>query len=83
MHSVELSFGTPCYSPQEIHDAYGLTPLLNAASTGAGQTIIIIDSFGSPTIAQDLKTFDIGYALPDPPSFTVLAAQVLFRLIQR
>src|SRR5208282_6742149 len=33
----------------------------------------IIDSFGSPTIEQDLSTFDAGYGLPDPPSFTVLA----------
>jgi subtilase family serine protease len=50
-----------------------LTPLLNAGYTGAGQTIIIIDSFGSPTIANDLSTFDAGYGLPAPPSFTVLA----------
>jgi len=65
--------GVPCYSPQEIRNAYGLTPVLNAGYTGAGQTIIIIDSFGSPTIEQDLQTFDAGYGLPDPPSFTVLA----------
>ena len=31
------------------------------------------NSFGSPTIAQDLQTFDADYGLPDPPSFTVLA----------
>jgi subtilase family serine protease len=68
-----ISFGTPCYSPQEIRDAYGLTSVLDAGYTGSGQTIIIIDSFGSPTIAQDLQTFDAGYGLPDPPSLTVLA----------
>src|SRR5438309_514914 len=51
------NLGLPCYSPQQIREAYGLTPLLNAGYTGAGQTIIIIDSFGSPTIEQDLKTF--------------------------
>jgi len=65
--------GVPCYSPQEIRNAYGLTPILMAGYTGIGQTIIIIDSFGSPTIAQDLQTFDADYGLPDPPSFTVLA----------
>jgi subtilase family serine protease len=64
---------TPCYSPQEIQNAYGLTPILSAGYTGSGETIIIIDSFGSPTIAQDLETFDADYGLPDPPSFTVLA----------
>jgi subtilase family serine protease len=47
--------------------------LLNAGYTGAGQTIIIVDSFGSPTIEHDLSTFDAGYGLPDPPSFEVLA----------
>jgi subtilase family serine protease len=67
------NFGIPCYSPQQIRKAYGLTAILDAGYTGVGQTIIIIDSFGSPTIAQDLKTFDAGYGLPDPPSLTVLA----------
>ena len=67
------NFGIPCYSPQQIQNAYGLTPILKAGFTGAGQTIIIIDSFGSPTIANDLKTFDADYGLPDPPSLTVLA----------
>ena len=65
--------GIPCYSPQEIQNAYGLAPLLNAGYTGAGETIIIVVSFGSPTILQDLQTFDADYGLPDPPSFTVLA----------
>jgi len=67
------NFGIPCYSPQQIQNAYGLTPILKAGFTGAGQTIIIIDSFGSPTIADDLKTFDADYGLPDPPSLKVLA----------
>lgn len=65
--------GFPCYSPQEIRRAYNVTPLLNAGYTGKGQTIVIIDSYGSPTIRQDLKTFDAGFGLPDPPSFRILA----------
>jgi subtilase family serine protease len=65
--------GVPCYSPQEIRNAYGLTPILKAGYTGVGQTIIIIDSFGSPTIASDLQTFDAAYGLPNPPSFSVLS----------
>jgi subtilase family serine protease len=68
-----INFGSPCYSPQQIRNAYNLTSILNAGYTGSGQTIIIIDSFGSPTIAQDLQAFDAGYGLPDPPSFTVLS----------
>jgi len=65
--------GAPCYSPAQLQDAYGVTPLLNAGYNGAGQTIVIIESFGSPTIEADLKSFDAAYGLPDPPSFQVLA----------
>jgi subtilase family serine protease len=65
--------GVPCYSPQEMRAAYGVASLINAGFTGKGQTIVIIDSFGSPTISADLHTFDVGYGLPDPPSFQVLS----------
>jgi subtilase family serine protease len=68
-----VKLGTPCYSPQEMREAYGITSLIDKGITGKGQTIVIIDSFGSPTIAKDLKKFDKGYGLPDPPSLKVLA----------
>lgn len=67
------TFNVPCYSPQEIRNAYDVTPLLKAGFAGKGQTIVIIDSFGSPTLVSDLKTFDAGYGLPDPPSIKQLA----------
>jgi len=63
----------PCYSPQEMRRAYGLTDLVNDGFTGKGQSIVIIDSFGSPSIADDLQVFDAGYGLPDPPLFKVLS----------
>ncbi|HEY7417375.1 MAG TPA: S53 family peptidase [Ktedonobacteraceae bacterium] len=65
--------GFLCYSPQEMRTAYSLTPLINQGITGSGQTIVIIDSYGSPTAWQDLQTFDRDYGLPDPPSFSQLA----------
>lgn len=65
--------GTPCYSPQEIWRAYGVVGLLDRGHKGKGETIVIIDSYGSPTIASDLAAFDAGYGLPAPPSFRVLA----------
>ena len=68
-----IAAGIRCYSPQQMRTAYGITSLINAGYTGKGQTIVIIDSFGSPTIASDLHTFDTGYGLPDPPSFKVLS----------
>jgi hypothetical protein len=67
------NFFAACYSPQEIRTAYGLNGLIDAGMVGTGQTIIVIESYGSPTIAADLSTFDAGYGLPDPPSLTVLA----------
>jgi subtilase family serine protease len=68
-----LTYDSPCYSPQEMRTAYGLNGLIASGAEGAGETIVIIDSYGSPTIAADLAAFDAGYGLPDPPSFTVLA----------
>jgi subtilase family serine protease len=71
--SCRAKLGVPCYSPQEMRKAYGMTSVINSGFTGSGQTIIIVDSFGSPTIAHDLHVFDKGFGLPDPPSLRVLA----------
>ena len=40
--------------------------------TGRGKTIVIVDSFGSPTIQNDLKVFDQTFNLPAPPSFKII-----------
>src|SRR3954467_3854238 len=40
-----IDYGSPCYGPQEIRNAYGLTPLLKAGYTGFGQSIVIVVSF--------------------------------------
>ena len=66
-------YPSPCYSPQQIRKAYGVDSLTNAGYVGKGETIVIIDSFGSPTIRGDLMTFDKAYGLPDPPSFKILS----------
>ena len=67
------TIGGPCYSPQEVRHAYGVDRLLARGDDGAGETIVIVDSFGSPTIAADLASFDAGYGLPAPPSFKIVA----------
>ena len=59
----DVGFGT-AYTPQQIRDAYGITPLYNKGYRGQGQTVIIIDSYGSPTLQQDLAVFDKQYGLP-------------------
>ncbi len=67
----EANFGAACYSPQDIRQAYGLNGLIKAGYVGTGQTIIVVESYGSPTIGHDLKEFDKGYGLPDPPSLSI------------
>ncbi len=69
----EAAFNIPCYDPKQLRKAYDLTPILDKGYNGKGQTIVIIDSFGSPTALSDLKQFDMDYGLPNPPSFQQLA----------
>jgi subtilase family serine protease len=59
-------------SPDQIRTAYDLAPLAAKGIDGADQTIIVVDSYGSPTVAADLAHFDSYFRLPAPPSFRVL-----------
>jgi len=68
----ETLYSVACYEPAQIQQAYGVTTELAKGVNGAGQTIIIVDSFGSPTIAADLNTFDTTFGLPAPPSLQIL-----------
>jgi subtilase family serine protease len=65
------TFGFHCYQPAQLIKAYNLAPLHNVGIDGRGKTIVIVDSFGSPTIANDLQVFDKTFGLPDPPSLTI------------
>lgn len=56
------NFGLACYTPAEIRKAYNIPD----SATGAGQTIVIVDAYGSPTIQSDLQLFDAVFGLPDP-----------------
>jgi subtilase family serine protease len=60
------NLGISCYEPKQYRAAYNLAPLYAQGWTGAGRTIVIVDSFGSPSIREDLKFFDAHYGLPDP-----------------
>jgi subtilase family serine protease len=68
----EAQFKVACYGAAQIQQAYNLPALYNSGITGKGQTIIIVDSFGSPTIGHDLAVFDRTFGLPAPPSFNVI-----------
>src|ERR1700689_582018 len=69
----EAEFGIACYRPSQIENAYNLPALWAQGNEGQGQTIVIVDSFGSPTIEHDLKRFDTAFKLPAPPSLQVIA----------
>ena len=68
----EAAFQVACYEPAQIQRAYNLATLYQHGVNGAGTTIVIVDSFGSPTIAADLNVFDQQFGLPAPPSLSVI-----------
>jgi subtilase family serine protease len=56
-----------CYSPAQIRAEYGVDGI---SEKGDGQTIVLVDSYGSPTAAQDLQTFHDTFFPSEPePSF--------------
>jgi subtilase family serine protease len=66
-------FGIYCYQPSQLRTAYHLPALYAKGITGKGQTIAIVDSFGSPTIKSDLAAFDKQFGIAAPPAFTIIA----------
>ncbi len=66
------NLGIACYSPLQYRTAYNLAPLYKLGDTGKGQTIAIVDAFGSSTIENDLQVFDAQYGIPVPPSFKII-----------
>src|SRR5689334_23010003 len=68
----EKAYKVACYVPAQIQRAYDLPSLYASGVTGRGTTIVIVDSFGSPTIRNDLKVFDQTFGLPAPPKFTII-----------
>ncbi len=59
-----LNSGVTCLTPHQLRLAFGVEPLIEQGYTGKGQTIIDIVSFGSPTLQQDMNTFDQQFGLP-------------------
>jgi len=53
-----------CYTPSDILSAYDVQRLHDAGITGKGQTIVIVDSYGSPTAQADLDKFSDTFGLP-------------------
>jgi subtilase family serine protease len=75
--NTTLGHLAPCgYQPSEMQTAYDMTALYNAGWDGSGQTVVITDAFGSPTIRTDAEVFSQLYGLPDltPANFQILRA---------
>jgi subtilase family serine protease len=68
----ESAYKVACYEAPQIQQAYNLPALYANGVNGKGATIVIVDSFGSPTIRNDLATFDGQFGLPAPPSFKII-----------
>jgi subtilase family serine protease len=59
--------GFICYRPAELRQIYDVP----ASVTGVGQTIIVVDAFGSRSLLSDLAQFDAESGLPNP-SLTII-----------
>ena len=59
-----LNHFSGCLTPHAMRVAYGVESLFEKGFTGKGQTVIDVVSFGSPTLKQDMDTFDKAFNLP-------------------
>ncbi len=62
----EATFGVKCFVPDQVEAAYNLPALYRGGINGKGRTIVVVDAFGSPTIADDLLQFDQYLGLGTP-----------------
>src|SRR5690348_10661109 len=52
-----------CYNPLQYRTAYDLNALYRKGITGKGRTIVIVDSYGSPTVQHDLDVYSKQFGL--------------------
>jgi subtilase family serine protease len=62
--SASNGFGGQVYTPRQVRIAYGVESLCQQGYTGKGQTVVLIESFGSPTIQADLDAYSKRFSLP-------------------
>jgi subtilase family serine protease len=67
----EAELNIDCFLPTQVEAAYNLPALYSRGITGKGTTIAIIDAYGSPSISDDLATFDAYLGL-GAPSFQIV-----------
>ncbi|MFE0463893.1 S8 family serine peptidase [Kitasatospora sp. NPDC058965] len=60
----QAQFQRSCYGATQLEQAYDEQPLFDRGITGAGRTVVIVDSYGSPTIQHDLDVYSAHYGIP-------------------
>lgn len=53
-----------CQTPDSIRAAYDIPATIGGMPAGTGQTIVILDAYGSPTVRSDLANFSAAFGLP-------------------
>ena len=64
--------GRQCYDPYQMRHAYGVDSLIAAGFDGTGKTIVIIDAFQSPGLANQVAFYNSFYGLP-PTNLNIIA----------
>ncbi len=65
----------PCgYEPAAMQAAYGLTSVYGSGLDGTGQSVVVVDAYGSPTAAADIAKFSNTFSLP-AANFAVFSPQ--------
>ena len=60
-----VTFTSGAFSAKQLQPVYNATSLYAQGFNGAGETIGLLDYYGSPTIASDLNMFDRVFGIPD------------------
>lgn len=70
--------GLPCvYLPQQLQSVYGLDEVYKAGLNGAGQTIVLVEGYGYPTIESDANAYFklTGLPLLNKSNFSIVYPQ--------
>lgn len=83
-HGASTPTSSPPYTPAQIQAGYGFSSLYSSGITGKGQTIAIVDAYGSKSLVNDVKVFNTQFGLPQlcssscssgVPSLTIVYAE--------
>ncbi len=62
-----LTYTEATITPTQLQQVYNATGLYAKGDEGQGQTVGLLDFYGSPTISTDLSAYDRAFGLPQSP----------------